>query len=255
MPDSPLPVAGHDRGALLTVQELACLHSAGVVFGGLSFRLRAGEAMRLTGPNGSGKSSLLRILAGLCPAHAGTVLWRAPQAAAQAGDESGGEAGVDPADMVYIGHRNALTPGMSGRENLTFWGGLALGAAPAPERIAQALSPFNLAPLADVPVAHLSAGQCRRMALARLCLSAAADKPLWLLDEPEVGLDAESRHRLDLIIAGHLRDGGMAIIAGHREPGSEGATVLDMRRFAPPPPGHRTAPESEIAPAAERGRS
>ncbi|NKC33236.1 heme ABC exporter ATP-binding protein CcmA [Falsiroseomonas selenitidurans] len=183
---------------MLEAQDLACWRGDRAIFAGLSFHLPAGGALLLTGPNGAGKSSLLRLLAGLIPAAEGLLLW------------DGADALADLAGHArrtrYLSHQDALKPSLTAAENLAFyarlWGG----------QVAPALVALGLAELADLPARMLSAGQKRRLALARLALAPA---PLWLLDEPTVGLDTASVARLGALLAAHRAGGGAVVAATH----------------------------------------
>jgi heme exporter protein A len=183
---------------MLEARDLACLRGERVVFAGLSFALAPGGALLLTGANGAGKSSLLRLLAGLLAPAEGRLLWGGRDALA---DRS-----VHAARLRYVGHGDALKPALTARENLLFharlWGG----------EVDPALEALGLGPLADLPAGVLSAGQRRRLGLARLALAPA---PLWLLDEPTTGLDAASVRRLGALLARHRAAGGMVAAATH----------------------------------------
>jgi heme exporter protein A len=185
-----------------------------LVFAGVSFALPAGAALILRGPNGAGKTSLLRLLGGLLAPTAGVLSW------------DGRPLFEDPAArrgrLHLIGHGNAIKAALTVRENLRF--AVALSGAPA-AGMAHALESFGLSALAEVPAQYLSAGQRRRLALARLL---AAPRPLWLLDEPEAGLDAASREGLARAIAGHRAQGGIAVIATHGEIRVAAAHVLEL---------------------------
>jgi heme exporter protein A len=183
---------------MLEARQLACLRGERVVFAGLSFSLIPGEAVLLTGANGAGKSSLLRLLAGLLAPLEGALLW--------AGEDALADRAAHARRLRYIGHGDALKPALSAAENLGFyarlWGG----------ETGPALAALGLEELADLPARVLSSGQKRRLALARLALAPA---PLWLLDEPTVGLDAASVERLGRLLAGHRAAGGMVLAATH----------------------------------------
>jgi heme exporter protein A len=183
---------------MLEARNLACLRGERVVFAGLSFALAPGEALLLTGANGAGKSSLLRLLAGLLAPAEGALLWAGVDALADRASHA--------ARLRYLGHGDALKPALTAAENLTFyarlWGG----------EVAAALEALGLAPLADLPARVLSAGQRRRLGLARLALAPA---PLWLLDEPTTGLDAASVERLGGLCAAHRAGGGTVVAATH----------------------------------------
>jgi heme exporter protein A len=168
----------------------------------------------LRGPNGSGKSSLLRLLAGFVQPAAGDLSW------------DGAPIRLDPAVhralLAYVGHADAVKGVLTLRENLAF--ALALSGAP-PAALDAALERFDLAPLADSPARFLSAGQRRRLALARLVGSA---RPLWLLDEPAVGLDAANRARLETALAEHRAGGGLAVLATHGDVDVPAPQVLEL---------------------------
>jgi heme exporter protein A len=184
------------------------------VFEHLSFALAAGDALLLRGPNGAGKSSLLRILAGLLPAASGRLSWY------------GRRVDEDPAEhrlrLHLIGHGNALKNPLTVRENLDL--AITLAGTRA-DRLEAALDAFELGDLADVPALYLSAGQKRRLALARLL---AAPRPLWLLDEPDSGLDAANRAHLIDALGAHRAGGGVAVIATHGELPLAAPHVLDL---------------------------
>jgi heme exporter protein A len=187
-----------DRALHLQAERLACWRGERLVFSDLSFVLSPGEAMLLTGANGAGKSSLLRVLAGLIPAAEGRLLWDGADALA--------DRVAHGARLRYLGHADALKPALTARENLAFHARLHGGEA------GPALAALGLSELADLPARVLSSGQKRRLALARLALSPA---PLWLLDEPTVGLDAASLERLAPLLAEHRSRGGMVVAATH----------------------------------------
>jgi heme exporter protein A len=184
----------------LTVEDLAISRGERALFAGLRLELVAGEAATLTGANGAGKTSLLRAIAGLLrPAAGGVAFWR------------GGSA-VDPDDaragaLHLLGHHDGLKPARTAGEELTFWARWLDGAA-----VETAVEALELAPLLELEVRNLSAGQRRRLALARLV---AAPRPLWLLDEPMAPLDARRRARFGELMAAHLQTGGMVLAAVH----------------------------------------
>jgi heme exporter protein A len=180
------------RGVLvLKVDGLVAIRGDRLVFGPIGFAVAAGGALLLVGPNGSGKSTLLRLLAGLGRAEAGTVSWNDEDALA---DRTGHGARV-----AYIGHQDAVKPGLTAQENL--------GATAT-----SALSAVGLERLADLPARMLSAGQKRRLALARLLTRTA---PIWLLDEPTLGLDTASVARFGIMLAAHRAGGGIVVAATH----------------------------------------
>ncbi|GBE42704.1 cytochrome c biogenesis ATP-binding export protein CcmA [bacterium BMS3Bbin10] len=180
----------------LNVQDLACVRGGRRVFEGVSIRVKARGGVALTGPNGSGKSSLLRVLAGFIAPAAGTLHL-----------EGGDDETPLGAQCHYVGHLNGVKNAFTLAENLAFWAEFLGGGD-----VAHALRVFGLEALGDIPAGLLSAGQARRLGLARLAL---APRPLWLLDEPTVSLDAGSRKILAKVIREHMKGGGIVIVATH----------------------------------------
>lgn len=219
----------------LRVHELRVARGGRIVVGGASFEVGAGEIATLEGPNGSGKSTLLRALAGLCPIASGQA-----EIAGAAGDAQLTEdRDAYQEQTLYGGHLDAVKPALSVRENLAFWA-LYYG-APAEglqERLERAMERFALSEIADAPAATCSAGQKRRLGLARF---AAIDRPVWLLDEPTVSLDAAAGERFAALLAEHAVGGGLAIVATHAPLGLTPSQRLDSRRFAPSGGGGRDA--------------
>jgi len=195
----------------LVADSLACNRGGRDVFAGVSFALTGGEALVILGRNGAGKSSLLRLIAGLVRLTGGTLTLE------------GGEPEASIAEQAhYVGHQDALKPTLSVRENLCFWAA-CLGGAPA--AVEPALETVGLAALADLPAAYLSAGQRRRLSIARL---AAAPRPIWLLDEPTSALDTPSQERLAGLMHGHLAGGGLIVAAAHGPIGLRQARELRL---------------------------
>ena len=195
----------------LRAEELACNRGGRSVFQGLNFSLETGEAMVVTGRNGAGKSSLLRVIAGLVRIAVGRLTL------------DGGEPDTPLAEQAhYLGHQDAMKPSLTVRENLHFWAEF-FGADR--DAVGAALSTVDLSPLADLPAAYLSAGQRRRLSIARLV---AVPRPIWLLDEPTSALDAPSQKRLAELMRDHLAGGGMIIAAAHGPIGLERARELRM---------------------------
>ena len=186
-------------------QNLACERGERLVFAGLDFTLSPGEALILTGPNGSGKSSLLRLMAGLLKPAAGQLLWD--------GKPLEEEPEAHRRRLHYLGHQEAVKPVLTLSENLSFWAALK-GGEVGEAAILEALDRFALKPLAELPARYLSAGQRRRLALARLL---AAPGDLWLLDEPTVGLDSASVTRLCEEIEAARAKGARVVLATHLE--------------------------------------
>ena len=187
----------------LRAENVSAFRGERLVLQNVSLRVPHGGALLLLGANGSGKSTLLRVLAGLKRADAGQVLWD-------------GAAVEGP--VAYLGHGDAVKPGLTVAENLRF-------AAHAGGDIGAALQSMDLLPLQDLPARMLSAGQRRRLALARLALSRTA---LWLLDEPTVGLDDASVARLGAVLAAHRAEGGVVVTATHLPLPLPGAGTLRL---------------------------
>lgn len=206
----------------LIVEGLACRRSGRRIFSGLSFALGTAEALTVTGRNGAGKSSLLAMLAGRLKPDAGTI--RA---------EAVGEASL-PECLHVVGHRDGLKAALSAEENLDFARDL-LGAPRMSPR--EALDAMGLAHALRLPVAYLSAGQRRRVALARLLVCA---RPLWLLDEPTAALDTASQALLAGMMARHRAGGGLVVAATHQPLGLDGARELRIERPAAPEPAAAT---------------
>lgn len=199
----------------LIVNDLGAARGTRTIFRGLNLTVEAGEALTLTGPNGSGKTTFLRCLAGFLPAATGSV-----QLAGGDDERSVGE------QCHYIGHLNGVKPALTVSENLAFFANFLGGKQ---ERTAQAADRLTLADLEDIPAAYLSAGQKRRLGLARLIC---AERPLWLLDEPAVSLDQASQRILASIAEEHLARGGIVVAATHTSLGWSEAKTLDFREIA-----------------------
>ena len=226
---------------LLSVESLTVERGGRIVLANLDFTLAAGEAILVSGRNGAGKSTLLRTLSGLLPAQSGTIRY---------GLASEDVRGVE--SVHYLGYEDALKPSLSVGENLDFWSsmlghtsspvrlgtmrGMAerattstieIGAPPPPLSVPplprfrgedmsprDALAAFGIQRLVDLPAAYLSAGQKRRVALARLLL---APRPVWLLDEPLIALDVAAQSTLTAIMAAHVAAGGAIVVASHQQ--------------------------------------
>jgi heme exporter protein A len=203
-----------------TGRGLACRRGEKLIFRRLDFTLRQGGALVLIGPNGSGKSSLLRLMAGLTPCETGVLAW---------GDTDIREdPGAHRSRLHFIGHSDALKPVLSAGESLAFWAKMrGTGAAIEP-----ALARFGLANAVNLPCRYLSAGQKRRLALARLVAAPAA---LWLLDEPLTSLDTEAAAQLLAAIDEHRAQGGRVVLSTHAPIDLDGATRLSLADFRPTP--------------------
>lgn len=189
---------------VLVVHNLAIQRGGLTVLEGLSFGLSSGEALVLRGPNGIGKTTLLRTLAGLQPAVDGTV-------------------DIPSESLTYAAHADGLKAVLTVRENLDFWAAIHGGAD-----VSSAMRAMNLTELQDRRAANLSAGQKRRLGLARLLVTG---RKVWVLDEPTVSLDAASVALFADVVRSHLAAGGMAILATHIELGLPEARVLDLTPF------------------------
>lgn len=188
----------------LSVHDLSCARGGLQVLAGVNFAVTAGEALVLRGPNGAGKTTLLRTIAGLTPALSGRIE-------------------ADPDAIAYAGHADGLKPQLSVAENLGFWAGVF-----GEGDIAPAIDAFDLAELTHRRAGELSAGQKRRLSLARLLVTG---RPVWCLDEPTVSLDAANVARFAAAIGAHLGRGGAALIATHIDLGLPGARTLDISGF------------------------
>jgi heme exporter protein A len=205
-------------GLQLIVQDLAAWRGNRMIFHGLNLSAPAGRALTVIGPNGAGKTTLLRCIAGLLPIASGEVRLEGGETDAGVGEQ-----------CHYIGHLNGIKPALTVTENLTFFADFLAGDRAA---IARATDRLALGGLEDIPAAYLSAGQKRRLGLARLLC---AERPLWLLDEPAVSLDVASRRVLADIVAEHLAGGGIAVAVTHMPLGWEEAATFEFSGFAPLP--------------------
>ena len=192
----------------LTVRGLGCQRGGRVLFSGLDLDLAPGDLVTLTGANGSGKSTLMRMLSGLSPVEEGNIAF-----------SGGGEQDAAHTFLHYHGHREGLRDALTAHENLVFattlLGGRAEDAGPALERM-------GARRLANLPVRVLSAGQRRRVALARLL---AAPRPLWLLDEPLAALDVAGQALVAELVGEHVAAGGSALVATHQPMNITGRTL------------------------------
>ncbi len=187
----------------LITEKLAASRGGFALFENLSFELYSGQALRITGPNGSGKTTLLRCLAGLVRS------------------DSGSMSKLDENQLHYLGHLNAMKPQLTLAENLNFWAKMQNGGD-----INSAVRSLNLSRLINLPFSVLSSGQKRRVAIARLLLS---PRPIWLLDEPTVGLDSGSIAIVETVLEHHLAQGGIVIAATHTPLGKDNWQTLELQ--------------------------
>ena len=189
----------------LTVTHLSCARGGLTVLSGVNFSVDPGQALVLQGPNGIGKTTLLRTIAGLQPPQSGQI--------------------TAPLDSTaYAAHADGIKPTLTVAENLAFWAAIF-----GTQDIAPALAAMQLEPLQSRAAATLSAGQKRRLGLARLLVTG---RPIWLLDEPTVSLDTASTALFIAMIAAHLGQGGSALIASHIDLGLAGSTHLNLTPYA-----------------------
>lgn len=209
--------------AAYQLEDLACRRGGRVLFAGVDLALAPGDAALVVGRNGSGKSSLLRVLTGLIPAFAGRIVWR--------GEDVRAEPEAYRAAMRYVGHADGLQTALSVIENLAYWARLG-GADSGRSALLDGLAAVGLEDLADLPARLLSAGQRRRLALARPIATSTESPGLWLLDEPTVALDAPSIERIETAIRDYREAGGIVVASTNAPLNLPDAQRLDISAHA-----------------------
>jgi len=194
----------------LWAENLGCRRGGRDVLHGIDLSLSSGETLLVTGRNGAGKSTLLRLLAGLLQPSAGRIGLDGGQPDTEIGEQA-----------HYLGHQDAQKPSLTVSENLAFWIACYGGSGDP----MAALEAVGLGSLADLPAAYLSAGQRRRLSLARLIAIA---RPLWLLDEPTAALDSQAQAQLAAIMQTHLAGGGLIVAATHAPIGVTDSRILEI---------------------------
>jgi len=195
----------------ISASNLGCVRGSREIFRNVNFSLASGQVLAVLGPNGAGKSSLLRIIAGLLRVESGRL------------ELEGGDSELTiPEQAHYLGHQDALKPSLSVAENLTFWASY-LGNGRA--GLTDALEAVGLAPIRDLPAGYLSAGQRRRLSIARLV---AVPRPIWLLDEAAAALDQAAQGRLIDLMRRHLAGGGLILAATHAPLGLDAVQELRL---------------------------
>jgi len=189
--------------ASLEAQNLECIRDFRTLFRGLSFQLQSGEAIQVEGPNGAGKTTLLRIICGLRMADEGSVLWE--------GQDITTDRTEFHAELAYVGHIHGIKGDLSPRENLHFWS--TIHPVYNNRTITEVLQVVGLGAYENILSRRLSAGQRRRVAIARLLIT---DARLWVLDEPFTAIDAEGVSMIEGIISEHIEQGGMAVLTSHQ---------------------------------------
>lgn len=202
----------------LIVENVTCMRGIRVVLSGVCFSLEAGEGLLLQGPNGSGKTTLLRTIAGFMSPRGGRIYI------------DGADSDREISELChYVGHLNGIKSGFTVTENLRFLNEFLGDDADGEDAIERTIETFMLGELRHIPAGLLSAGQKRRLGLARLVL---ARRPVWLLDEPSVSLDVASLELLARQVHAHARDGGLVVASSHVPLGIDFTQVLELRAGA-----------------------
>ena len=205
--------------SLLSLNNLACERDGRVLFAGLNATINAGDLVQIEGPNGSGKTTLLRAITGLFPDYSGSILWR--------GEPIEQKRVEYLAELLFLGHLPGVKKTLSPRENLSFLSRLHQAADIT--AIDNSLEKVGLYGYEDVPGYQLSAGQLRRIALARLYFSRA---PIWILDEPFTAIDKQGVANLEALFTEHARRGGCVILTTHQAPALKPLKRIDLQAYA-----------------------
>lgn len=207
----------HSDSAVLEIVDLSCERDGRELFAGLNASVQSGEVLQVKGPNGSGKTTLLRVLTGLSSNYEGQLRWCGADLAESSYDYQ--------SQLLYIGHQPGIKRVLTPQENLSWYCGLG---SVANRDISAALAEVGLAGYEDVPCYRLSAGQLRRVALARLYLGGART---WILDEPFTAIDYQGVDKLRGVFSQHVAGGGLLILTTHQDLGMEGVKVLDLLHY------------------------
>jgi heme exporter protein A len=208
-----------NTGALLEARDLGCIRGEQRLFSSISLRLEAGQGLQIHGPNGSGKTTLLRILCALTPGTEGGVYW--------CGRDILEHRGNFLQHLAYVGHHHGIKDDLSALENLRI--ARSLGRPRPGACLYNALEQVGLDGLGEEPARHFSAGQRRRLALARLLVTEAQ---LWILDEPFTALDQDAIRNTEQLLARHLEQGGMTVLTSHQPLQQLGERMSDLRLAA-----------------------
>ena len=207
---------------LLEFKDVVCERDGRVLFAGLNATIDAGDLVQIEGPNGAGKTTLLRALTGLLPDYDGDILWR---------DQPIEQKRVEYlSELLFLGHLPGVKKTLSPRENLAFLS--HLNPAADVSAIDSSLEKVGLYGYEDIPGHQLSAGQLRRVALARLYLSRA---PIWVLDEPFTAIDKQGVANLEALFTEHAANGGCVILTTHQTPSLPNLKRIDLQAYAPSP--------------------
>ncbi len=209
-----------DLATELELVDLACERDERVLFCGLNYRLEPGQVVQIEGPNGSGKTTLLRMLTTLSQDYSGQILWRGQTLAKQRYDYL--------SHLLYLGHLPGVKKSLSPAENLRWYAHTCGGCMSG---ISGTLEKVGLLGFEDIPCFQLSAGQQRRVALARLYLNSGPG--VWILDEPFTAIDKAGVSELEYTLAQQAKVGGLVILTTHQDLHSIAATTIDLRDYQP----------------------